>query len=270
LGLPILRGRNFNFLDTPQSRPVVIVNEAWVKEFLPKGQDPLTQAFQQDNGHNMAIVGVAGDARQLALEPAHPEIDFPFSRSSVEDQQDAGSFSVSLFVRTVVPPQSIVTQLRKTLHDIAPAVAFQTPETMDEALSEVLINNRMESWVFGIFASIAVLLVIVGIYGLMMQEVISHTRDIGVRMALGASRRLIARLTMMRVATLLGIGVGIGLFLIVLLRRAVSSVVAIQFGRDGAVIAAFVVLFALVGFLAALIPTHRAATVDPMKALRNE
>jgi predicted permease len=270
LGLPILRGRNFDSLDTPQSRPVVIVNEAWVKEFLPKGKDPLVQAFQQKNGHNMAIVGVAGDARQLALEPAHPEIDFPFSRFGLEDQQDAGSFSVCMFVRTLVPPQSIVSQLRKALHDIAPAVAFQTPETMDEALNEVLINNRMESWVFGIFASIAVLLVIVGIYGLLTQEVISQTRDIGVRMALGASRQLIARLMMMRVAMLLGIGIGIGLLLIVLLRRAVSSIVAIQFGRDGAIIAAFVVLFALIGFLAALIPTHRAATVDPMRALRNE
>lgn len=270
LRLPILRGRNFNSLDTLQSRPVVIVNEAWVKEFLPNGKDPLTQAFQQKNGNNMAIAGVVGDARQLALEPAHPEIDFPFSRFSLEDQQDAGSFSVSLFVRTIVPPQSIVPQLRKTLHDIAPAVAFQTPETMDEALSDVLINNRMESWVFGIFAAIAVLLVVVGIYGLMMQEVISQTRDIGVRMALGASRRLIARLTMTRVAMLLGIGVGIGLLLIVLLRRVVSSVVAIQFGRDGAIIAAFVVLFALIGFLAALVPMRRAATVDPMRALRNE
>ena len=270
LGLPILQGRNFNSLDTPQSRPVVIVNEAWVQEFLPKGQDPLTQAFQQTNGHNMAIVGVAGNARQLALEPAHPEIDFPFSRLSLEDQKNAGSFSVSLFVRTTVSPQSIVAELRKTLHDIAPAVAFQTPETMDEALDDVLINNRMESWVFGIFASIAVLLVIVGIYGLMMQEVISQTRDIGVRMALGASRRLIARLTVMRIATLLGIGIGVGLFLIVLLRRAVSSVVAIQFERDGAVIAAFVALFALIGFLAALVPMRRATTVDPMRALRNE
>ncbi|OJV40429.1 MAG: hypothetical protein BGO25_03665 [Acidobacteriales bacterium 59-55] len=270
LGLPILRGRNFNSLDTPRSRPVVIVNKAWVKESLSSGQDPLMQAFEQKNGHNMAIVGVAGDARQLALEPAHPEIDFPFSRSSIEDQQDAGSFSVSLFVRTIVPPQSIVPELRKALHDIAPTVAFQTPETMDEALNDVLINNRMESWVFGIFASIAVLLVIVGIYGLMMQEVISQTRDIGVRMALGASRRLIARLTMMRVAILLGIGVGIGLLLIALLRRAISSVIAIEFGRDGALIAAFVILFALVGFLAALIPIHRAATVDPIRALRNE
>ena len=89
-------------------------------------------------------------------------------------------------------------------------------------------------------------------------------------MALGASRRLIARLTMMRVAILLGIGVGIGLLLIALLRRAISSVIAIEFGRDGALIAAFVILFALVGFLAALIPIHRAATVDPIRALRNE
>lgn len=269
LGLS-MRGRNFSSIDTPKAQPVVIVNEAWVRAYLPHGEDPLAQAFHQNNGHNIAIVGVAGDARQLASETTHPEIDFPFSRLSLEDQQDAGSFSVSLFVRTIVSPQSIVPQLRKALHDVAPTVAFQTPETMDDALGDVLINNRMEGWVFGIFAAIAVLLVVIGIYGLMMQEVISQTRDIGVRMALGASRELIARLTMTRVAVLLGVGLGFGLLIIILLRHAVASMVVIQFGRDGAIVASLVFLFGLIGFLAALPPMYRAASVDPIRALRSE
>jgi len=270
LGIPILRGRDFDARDTANSQPVAIVNEAWVKEFLTKGLDPLAQAFQQKNGKNIAIVGVTGNARQNALEPARPEIDFPFSRFTLKDQQDAGSVSFFLYVHTAVPPLSIVPQLRAALHDIAPVLAFQMPVAMEDLLSENLVNNRMESWVFGIFAGIAVLLVAVGIYGLLMQEVTSHTRDIGVRMALGATREGIARLMFSRISILLGAGLGIGLLLTILLRRVVESVVAIEFARDGTVIAILVILLAIIGMLAALVPVRRATSIDPMQALRSE
>ena len=270
LGVPILRGRNFDTQDTPSSQPVAIVNEAWVREFLTKGQDPVTQALQEGDGSKVAIVGVVADTRQNALEPARPEIDFPISRESVQEQRDTGSWSLYLYVRTAVPPLTIVPQLRKALHDIGPTIAFQQPETMDELLSDALVSNRMESWVFGIFACLAVLLVAVGIYGLLMQEVISHTRDIGVRMALGATRTGIAQLMLMRIAVLLGIGLGAGLLITLLLRRVVGSVVVIQFERDGAVIVALVGLLAAIGLLAAVIPMRRAASIDPMRALRSE
>jgi ABC-type antimicrobial peptide transport system permease subunit len=175
-----------------------------------------------------------------------------------------------LYVRTIVPPLSIIPQMREALHEIAPSVAFQTPETMDDVLNNALVTNRMESWVFAIFACIAVLLVAVGIYGLLMQEVISNTRDIGVRMALGATRAGIAQMMLTHIMVLLGIGLGTGLFLTLLLRHAVASVVALQYERDGIVIAALVLILAVIGLLAALVPTHRAASVDPMKALRAE
>jgi predicted permease len=270
LGIPVLRGRNFDSRDTADSQPVAIVNEAWVKEFLRGGQDPLVQAFQQKNGKNIAIVGVTGDARQDALEPARPEIDFPLSRFTLKDQQDAGSLSFFLYVHAAVPPLGVVPQLRAALHDVAPTLAFQTPLIMDDLLSEDLVNNRMESWVFGIFAGIAVFLVAVGIYGLLMQEVTSRTRDIGVRIALGATRNSIALLMFSRVSVLLSAGLGIGLCLMILLRRVVASVVAIQFARDGAVIAALAILLAFIGLVAALVPVRRAASVDPMQALRSE
>jgi predicted permease len=270
LGLPILRGRNFGTQDTYTSEPVAIVNEAWVKEFLNGTEDPLAQAFRQADGNNIAIVGVAGNARQDAMESSRPEIDFPFSRFNVKAQQDAGSLSVSMYVRTAVPSLSIVPQLRNALHEIAPTVAFQTPTTMDEVLDDAFVTNRMESWLFGIFASIAILLAIIGIHGLLTQEIVSRTRDIGVRMALGATRTGIARTIFARIAALLAIGLGSGAFLTVLLRRIVASVLVIQFERDGAVIAGLIVALALVGFLAGLIPIRRAASIDPMRALRNE
>ncbi len=268
LGLSIVRGRAFSSQDTPATQPVVIVNQAWVKEFLTPQQDPVAQSFVSHP--NMAIIGVARDARQNLPDPARPEIDFPFSQWSQKSQQDAGSISVCLFVRTNVPPTSIIPQLREALHDIAPAIAFQTPDTMDDLLDDALVTNRMESWLFGIFASIAVLLAVIGIHGLLAQESASRTRDIGVRMALGATRTGIARMMFARIAALLVIGLLIGAFLTVLLSRVVASVLVIQFERDGAIIALLAVSLALVGFLAALIPIRRAASIDPMRALRTE
>jgi ABC-type antimicrobial peptide transport system permease subunit len=165
---------------------------------------------------------------------------------------------------------SIVPQLRKTLHDVAPGVAFQLPSTMDALLEDALVTNRMESWLFGLFAGIAVLLAVIGIHGLLMQEAGSRTRDIGVRMALGATRSGIARMMFTQIAALMAIGLGAGLCLTVLLRRIVASVLVIQFERDGAVIGGLVAWLAIVGFLAALAPIRRAASVDPIHALRTE
>lgn len=270
LGTPILRGRNFNAQDTPTSQPVAIVNQAWVREFLPKGLNPVGQAFREGDGSKVVIVGVVADARQNALERARPEIDFPISRESLQEQQNTGSWSLYLYVRTAVSPLSIVPQLRKALRDIAPTIAFQQPESVDDLLADALVSNRMESWVFGIFACIAVLLVAVGIYGLLSQEVISHTRDIGVRMALGATRIGITRMMFARISVLLAIGLGGGLLMTLALSRIVGSVITIQFERDGVIIAALVALLATIGLLAALAPIRHAASIDPMQTLRGE
>jgi hypothetical protein len=202
---------------------------------------PLIQAFQQKDGNNIAIIDVVGDARQDALEPARPEIDFPLSLLTLKNQQDAGSLSFFLYVSTAVSPLSVVPQLRAALHEIAPTIAFQTPITMDDQLSEDLVNNRMESWGFGIFTGITAFLVATGIYGLLIQEVVSNTRDFGIRMALGASRGVIARLMLKRITMLLTAGLGIGLLLVVAVRRLVEGVVV-----------------------------WRATSIDPAQALRSE
>ena len=249
---------------------MAIVNQAWVREFLAANEDPLAQAFRQDDGHNIAIVGVAADVRQNALEPSRPEIDFPLSRFTPKMQQDAGSLGFNLFVRTEVPPLSVVPALRHALHQVAPNIAFETPETLDDVLDDVLVTNRMASWLFGLFASIAVLLAAVGIHGLLVQETMSRTRDIGLRMALGSTRVGIARMMFTRIAVLLAIGLGAGVLVTLALRRAVASVLMIHPERDGVVILAPVALLAAIGFLAALIPIRRAASVDPIKALRTE
>jgi putative ABC transport system permease protein len=267
--LAIVRGRDFNPQDSAKSQPVAIVNETWVKEFLQEKEDPLTQAFTGDAGTPpTAIVAVARSGRQDITQPPLAEADFPMTQMPESWKAFVPQFY--LFVRTTVPPAGITVQLQRALHDVAPNVAFRTPETMEGVLSDALVTPRMLSWLFGLFAGIAVLLTAIGIYGLLSQEVASRTRDIGVRMALGSTRSGVARLILVRAGILLGTGLVIGLGGVLLVRRALNSVLVMQPQRDGWAIAVIVLALAGIGVLAALIPARRAASVDPMQALRTE
>ena len=218
----------------------------------------------------MRSSGVVRNARQSLADQARPEIDFPFSNMTLEQQKNTGSLSVCLFIRTAVPPATIIGQLGEAVHEVAPAVAFQTPATMNDLLDDALVTNRMESWLFGIFAGISVVLAAVGVQGLLTQEVTSRTRDIGVRIAVGASRATIARMMLTRISFLLAIGLGAGMGIVFLLHRVVASVVAVQFERDGVVIAALAFLLGAIGLAAAIPPTRRAASIDPVQTLRME
>ncbi len=267
--LSIQKGRNFSTQDAAKTQAVAIVNEAWVNEFLAKGSDPLIHAFDNGSGSPpTAIVGVARSGRQDLFEPAMPEIDFPISQMPDSFRPFVPSFYI--FVRTRVSPSNIIPQLKKALHDVAPTVAFRTPETMEAVLSDALVSNRMLSWLFGLFAGIAIMLTAIGIYGLFSQEVASRIREIGVRVALGATRADIARTVLTRVSRLLGLGLAIGLSGMWLAHPLLRSILEIQWQRNGWAIFTLVIALAAIGLLAALIPARRAASIDPMVALRGE
>jgi predicted permease len=267
--LSLFQGRDFGVQDTAKSQRVGIVNEAWVKEFLGKKEDPLAQAFAGDPGTPpTVVVGVARSGRQQITDPPSAEADFPMTQ--MPDSWKAFVPQIFLFVRTDVPPTSITPQLRKALHDVAPNVAFRTPETMEGILDDALVTNRMLSWLFGLFAGIAVLLTAIGIYGLFSQEVASRTRDIGVRMALGATRAGVARLILIRVSILLGIGLGTGLAGVLLVRGLLNATLMVEPQRNTWAIAILIPALGVIGLLSALIPMRRAASVEPMQALRME
>jgi putative ABC transport system permease protein len=269
--LPIVKGRDFTAQDGAKTQPVAIVNDAWVKEFLNNNEEPLAQAFKGDSDSHepdTAIVGVAHSGRQDLFERASAEADFPLTQ--MPESWLAFIPQFYLFVRTSVPPASITAQLRSALHQVAPNVAFRTPQTMEQVLSDALVTNRMLSWLFGLFAAIAALLTSIGIYGLLSQEVASRTRDIGVRMALGATRVGVAQLVLGRVGVLLIVGISAGLAGVFLIRRVLIAVLTVQFHQDLWAVVVIAVGFCAIGLLSAVIPARRAASIEPMQALRSE
>jgi len=268
MGLRLLRGRlPHPAIDKPGSPDVVVVNQKFVDTFLP-GEEPIGQQIKQDPT-NQTIIGVVSNGRQSVEEPILAEVDYPMSEVPLKDSAEMLT-PMALFVRTTVPPESIVSQLRQALHEVAPTVPFETPETMDDVLAESLVFNRMQGWLFSIFAVLALILALTGIYGVLSQEVSLQTRDIGLRMALGASRPDIVRLILRRAALLMSFGVVIGVVGSIVSRRLLASIVPVEVSRDRMAIVFLALGLSIVGLVASMIPARRAASIEPMQALRNE
>jgi putative ABC transport system permease protein len=141
---------------------------------------------------------------------------------------------------------------------------------MDDVIAETLTFQRLESWLFGIFAALALLLSLVGIFGMVNHEVELRTREIGIRMALGSTRAMVLGNTLRRVSLLMLTGVAAGLLLTGALHKILSSVVEIHAAKDAWLLCAIALGLAAAGILAGVFPAHRAASVEPTEALRME
>ena len=254
-------------VDTTTSQPVIVVNEAFVKKFIPAGRDPIGMQLEDDD--KTTIVGVVKNVRQNIYEPPMAETDYPISQVKLKDSLTYLG-NMQLVVRTKVDPESIIPALRAAFHDVDPTLPFRTPETMRTVIADTLIFERLENWLFGTFAALAALLAIVGMYGLISHEVELSTRDIGVRLALGATRGRILAGIYRRVGWMLGGGLVLGLLLTGAARKYISSVVAMKIDKDAGSILALTAAFFIAGLVAALLPARRASSIEPMDALRDE
>ena len=268
MGIKLLRGRMIDpKIDSPQSQQIAVVNDAFVKKFFPNGEDPIGKQIAQDTPQT--IVGVVSSVRQNIYTPPMAEIDYPISELPDKDAEVLLA-NMTLVVRSRLPAESLVPSLRRAFHDVDPSVPIAQPETMQEVIADVLTLERLENWLFGSFAALALLLSAVGIYGLIAHEVELSTRDIGVRMALGSSRAKVLELIYKRVGWMMGTGVAVGLVGTLAAKKLIASVVEIQAQQDAPIIAGLVAGLIAAGLIAAWFPARRAAGIEPMTALRSE
>jgi predicted permease len=275
MGIPLRRGRQLtpsldrseNIAETGRA----VVNEAFVRKFIPAGLDPTAQRIENDpKPENWShIVGVIGNVRQSIYDPPLAEHDYLIDEIDLKDRPDVLA-NMTLVVRTSGAPKQQISAIRSIVHELDPTVPFEEPRTMTEVVSETLVFERMESWLFGIFASLAVALALVGLYGLISHEVEQSARDIGVRMALGATRPGILAMVLKRVAWMLGAGTAVGLGLTVVARRLIGVVIYFAPQKEAGDFLLLALLLVIAGLAAALIPAARAASIEPMQALRTE
>ena len=273
MGIQLTRGRLLSpALDRSENLAgTMVVNQAFQHKFFPAGGDPVGAHIDDAPKPELksGIVGVVTNVRQALREPQMAEMDWLMDEIAPKDRLQNLN-SMTLIVRSNSDLSALVPALRNAVHEIDPTVPFKTPETMNDVVSDSLTLDRLEGWLFGIFAALALLLAVIGIFGLVNHEVELRTREIGIRMALGSTRTQVTELLLGKVAILLLSGLAIGWMLTLALRRLLSTVVEMHAGRDFPLLASMTVGLALVGILASLIPARRAASVEPVQALRTE
>jgi len=267
MGIALLRGRLLDpKIDTPQGHAVIVVNEAFVKKFFANGENPLGQHI--DDFDKAEIVGVVRNIRQNLYEPPLAEMDF--SIAQIPPEQQSGLSKMHLLVRSDVAPASLIPGVRRIFHELDPGLPLRQPEAMSNVLDEVLTFQHLENWLFGTFATLAILLALVGLCALISHEVELTTRDIGLRMALGATRSTVVGTIYRRVGVMLLVGIAAGLAITEAVHRVMAAVVVIHVNKDAAVVLGLAATLFVAGIIAALAPVVRAARIDPLAALREE
>jgi putative ABC transport system permease protein len=261
LEVPLVRGRAFTDSDTIDSTPVAIINEGLARRYFPD-TDPVGKKVIVGRT-TREIVGIASNVRHRTLE-AEEELEVYMPHL----QRPRGV--VLLAIRTVSDPNTVTAAVQKAMWEGDPDAAISSVATLKQVLGDVLARPRFNALLLGVFSVVALLLAAVGIYGVMSYMVTQKTREIGVRMALGAQKRDILKLIVKQGMLLTGTGVTIGLGAALLLTRFLSTLLHGVSEKDPLTFAAIALLVSAVALLACYIPARRATGVDPGVALRYE
>jgi putative ABC transport system permease protein len=269
LGSRPLRGREFDESDMRARRKLALVNEAFVSEFFPGLADPVGRALSFDDskpegGEPTYIVGLVRDILHKGLKtPAEPTVYVPFHQGQV-------GFDPTLLVRAQLPPDALLSMIRRELHRLDPEVALIEPRTIRQRVDDSIFVDRMIATLSGFFGGLALLLAAVGIYGVMACGVAQRTAELGLRIALGADPARIARMVLRDGLLLMAAGIAIGLPLSMAAGRISSTLLyGIRPGDPLAFIVTVAVLL-VIGTVSAFVPARRAASIEPVDALRHD
>jgi len=270
MGIPLRRGRYLSDGDNEKSLPVAMINETMARQYWP-GEDAIGKRFKIGDPDEqvpwLTIVGVAGDVRQMgADEPVKAEMYLPYKQTNTQPWFAPRD----LVIRTSVEPLSLIAGVRREIHQVDADQPIANIRTMDEVLGEETASRRMGMTLLTIFASLALLLSSLGIYGVLAYFVTQHTQEIGVRLALGAQRRDILGLVLRKGMMLTLIGVAIGLAASFALTRLMTTLLFGVSTTDPRTYAMLTLLLTLVALVACYLPARRATKVDPMVALTYE
>jgi putative ABC transport system permease protein len=269
MGIPLISGRDFTQHDDENSTPVVVINQTAARHFFP-GEDPVGKRIHLDvdvgkGSPTCEIIGTVGDVRSstLGAEPV-PELYVPVSQLPVAN--------VTVVVRTIADPESLVPQLRNQVKLIDRELPLRDVETLESYVNASIAVPRFSTVLLGTFAVLSLALTAVGLYGVIADSVAQRTREIGIRLALGAQRVDIAKLVIKEGVVLVSAGALIGLGGSFVLQRTVgrwTNLYAITSGDIG-VFLGVIALLILIVCCVSYIPALRAVRVDPVIALRQE
>jgi len=276
MGIRLLRGRLFTGTDSRDAQPVAIVNRMFVKRFLPN-EDPIGQQVRlNDTGDRQwsTIVGVVDDSPQKTLTQAPlPEIHYNLEQLLPQDDlyPILANFYMNVAVRSPLPPDTVTRELKRAVHELEPDAAMYNVESMQQVIDDSLGNQILAVRLLGLFALAGLVIAVAGIYGLLAYTVSQRTRELGIRLALGAQREAIVWLVLRHALILLAIGLSIGAGLMAMSGRALTAWLGYKFsGYDLIAALAVVVLLAICGLAASYVPARRAAGIEPVVALRTE
>jgi putative ABC transport system permease protein len=262
--IPLLRGRSFTDADVRTAPLVMVVSQSTARKFFGDA-DPIGRTLRPSAKPEIAytIIGVVGDVRDQALNQQTPTLYYSIPQRGSWPLMD-------VVVRTDGPPEALLPSLRQRIHDLDAGLALANVSTMDQWLSNSAAQPRLNTVLLTVFATAALLIAAIGIYGVLAYSVNQRTREIGLRMALGATRRSVLQLVVGQGMRVVLIGVGIGLAGGLALGRAVASLVFGVPVRDPATFSLVAVVLTAVALAACVIPARRAARLDPIVALREE
>ena len=273
LGIRMHSGRFFNLGDTPTSIPVAVVNRIFVDRYLGGGNTLGKQFRFGRKPVTVTVIGVIDDIHQDSLTDAsRPEFYLCIPQIARDNPLYLAIVSkyMELAIRTEVAPGTVVAQLRRRISDVNPHLAIGEFSTMSEAVEDSIGAQKLAAGVVGVFGGLALLITLVGLYGLLTYMVEQRTREIGIRMALGANRAAVIRMVMRQALLLMALGAAAGVSIALWSNRLLHAFLYGVTASDPWTIALAPLGLVLCGLAAAAVPARRAAGLNPVEALRAE